>query len=185
MYYNQSLRYPVPTTNVKEKEKKKKTDDHDVPFYDDGAEISFVNADLRKYDWSDADVVFANSTCFDEKLMEELSTACERLRKGTYVISLTKKIKSDHFQCLESKQYRMSWGYATVHTQIKIKDPPGLSTSSLSPSSSLSLSSSSSQNGSSVFKDNRKNGTDSLDIHDQQQQQQQPDVDKSVNNDSS
>jgi len=24
---------------------------------------------------------------------------------------------------LESKQYRMSWGYATVHSQIKIKDP--------------------------------------------------------------
>jgi len=134
-YYNQHMRYENSTANTKPKEKKKQ-DDQELPFYYDAVEISFVNADLRKYDWSDGDVIFANSTCFDEKLMEDLSACCERLKKGTYVISLTKKIKSDHFQCLESKQYHMSWGYATVHTQIKIKD--SILSSALSPPSIVS-----------------------------------------------
>jgi len=84
-------------------------------------DVGFVNMDFRLFDWSDADVVFANSTCFDESLMTDMSALSELMKEGSYFISLTKKLKSDHWEVIEAKQYRMSWGHATVHSQVKIK----------------------------------------------------------------
>jgi len=85
--------------------------------------IAFHREDLRKFDWSDGDVVFANSTCFDETLMNDLSDCAERLKQGAYIITLTKRLRSEQFRTIESIQYKMSWGYATVHTQIKLTPP--------------------------------------------------------------
>jgi len=84
--------------------------------------VEFTHGDLREFDWTDGDVVFANSTCFDEELMRSLTALAEKLRKGAYVITLTKSLKSPHFDILESKQYTMSWGLATVHTHVKRMD---------------------------------------------------------------
>ena len=35
--------------------------------------IEFIQGDILEVDWSDGDVVFANSTCFDRELMERLA----------------------------------------------------------------------------------------------------------------
>lgn len=88
-----------------------------------GPEITLHHSDFRLIDFSDGDVVFANSTCFDEQLMTDLARSCERLKQGTYVVTLTKGLNSTHFQVVESKQYAMSWGMATAITQKKILPP--------------------------------------------------------------
>mmetsp|Transcript_39165 Transcript_39165/g.67719 ORF Transcript_39165/g.67719 Transcript_39165/m.67719 type:complete len:317 (-) Transcript_39165:408-1358(-) len=74
------------------------------------------------YDWTRADVVFANSTCFDAALMETISKLGEYLRPGARFITLTKKLTSDKFDVLERRQYAMSWGPATCFIQVRKKD---------------------------------------------------------------
>lgn len=42
------------------------------------------------FDWSDGDVVFANSTCFDDELMMDMSKKAERLKAGAIIVTFTK-----------------------------------------------------------------------------------------------
>lgn len=79
------------------------------PQYAQVFEGSFLD-----YDWSDGDVIFANSTCFSEELMQSLSDQAERLKPGAIVVTFTKGLTSRAFELLERKRYRMSWGPATV-----------------------------------------------------------------------
>lgn len=87
-----------------------------------------------EYDWSDGDVVFANSTCFDDDLMSDMSKRAENLRPGAIFITFTKGLTSSKFEVLERKRYRMSWGPATVYIHRRLNHdgtpvgPPGLCT---------------------------------------------------------
>jgi SAM-dependent methyltransferase len=83
-------------------------------------EISMKRASFLDLDWSDADLVFANSTCFDEDLVNEIGKCAEKLKEGAYVITLTKRLNSPCFKLLDSTQYTMSWGYATVHVHRRL-----------------------------------------------------------------
>lgn len=65
-------------------------------------------------DWSDGDVVFANSTCFEDRLMEKLSKQAEHLKPGAFVVTFTKGLTSNKFEVMERKRRLMSWGPATV-----------------------------------------------------------------------
>jgi Histone methylation protein DOT1 len=82
--------------------------------------IVFHCADLNKHDWSKSTFVFANSTCFDDRLMRQLSERAENLSSGAQFISLTKKLRSEKFRVISSTQYTMSWGMATVHSQVRL-----------------------------------------------------------------
>ncbi|KAJ1449541.1 S-adenosyl-L-methionine-dependent methyltransferase [Pelagophyceae sp. CCMP2097] len=77
-------------------------------------DVDLQCASFLDVDWSDADVVFANSTCFDEDLMSAMSRQAESLKPGAYFVTFTKGLSSDAFDVLERKRYRMSWGPATV-----------------------------------------------------------------------
>ena len=85
------------------------------------------HGDLLTYDWwSNADLVLANSTCFEFKLMLEIAERASRMKKGSWMITLTKKLpnadpiherdptKRD-WECVLSIKMVMSWGYATVN----------------------------------------------------------------------
>lgn len=48
--------------------------------------------DMNVCDWSDATVVFANSTCFDDNLMRRMASVASALKKGTIFITLTKRL---------------------------------------------------------------------------------------------
>jgi hypothetical protein len=50
------------------------------------------------YDWSDGDVVFANSTCFTEQLMVSLALQGESLKPGAFLITFTKGLDSKAFK---------------------------------------------------------------------------------------
>jgi hypothetical protein len=65
------------------------------------------------FDWSDGDVIFANSTCFSDELMTLLSKQAESLKPGAIVVTFTKGMSTPAFELLERKRYRMSWGPAT------------------------------------------------------------------------
>jgi len=78
-------------------------------------EINLIQGDLLDYDWSDGDLVFANSTCFEESLMKRMGLRGRFLKPGSIFVTLTKQLKSPYFDVTLSKQYRMSWGIATVH----------------------------------------------------------------------
>jgi hypothetical protein len=87
-------------------------------------QIEFHCSDFRTMDWSDADVVWANSTCFDQDLMQDLSRQSEYMREGSYFISLTKGLSSDHWElATPRKLYKMSWGEATICAHVKIRGP--------------------------------------------------------------
>ena len=93
--------------------------DHDTP-------IDFIQGDATDFavhDWSDGDVLFANSTCFDDKLMRAVSDQARALKKGSIFITLTKRLPGAHFTVLESELHQMSWGGATVYIQQKTTDP--------------------------------------------------------------
>lgn len=49
-------------------------------------------------DWTDADVVFVNSTCFPATLMRQIETMCRDLRPGSRVITLTTGLGSEYFK---------------------------------------------------------------------------------------
>ena len=75
-----------------------------------------------EYDWSDGDVVFANSTCFDDDLMTALSRKAEALKPGAIVVTFTKGLAPARcFELLEKKRQKMSWGPATVYIHRRLR----------------------------------------------------------------
>ena len=49
-------------------------------------------------DWTDADVVFANSTCFPSPLMRQIEIMCRELKTGSRVITFTTALSSEFFK---------------------------------------------------------------------------------------
>ncbi|OGK14819.1 hypothetical protein A3C98_00300 [Candidatus Roizmanbacteria bacterium RIFCSPHIGHO2_02_FULL_37_15] len=82
--------------------------------------IELVNSDFLEFDISEADLIFAHSTCFYDELMIALEKKCALLRKGTKLILVTKNFNSPLFEPLKSSEYPMSWGKATVNFYEKL-----------------------------------------------------------------
>jgi len=78
--------------------------------------------DLNFIDWTDADVVFANSTCFDNKTMESLSGFASNMKSGSYFISLTNELneKLSGFPVIDELRLETSWGMADFFIHKKI-----------------------------------------------------------------
>jgi hypothetical protein len=51
---------------------------------------SIAKGSFLNYDWTDGDVIFANSTCFDDNLMLSMSKMAEELRPGAIFVTFTK-----------------------------------------------------------------------------------------------
>lgn len=89
--------------------------------------------DFLEFDWwSEADFVMANSTCYDMALMRKIGEKASLMKKGAWMVTLTKKLPNADilqcrdiglldWECLLSLKMTMSWGYATVNVQRKIK----------------------------------------------------------------
>lgn len=81
---------------------------------------------MLTFDWSNADVVLTNSTCFDMNLMAKVAEKAKLMKVGSFMITLTKKLPTsdpliirDHskrdWDCVYSIKKQMSWGVATVN----------------------------------------------------------------------
>lgn len=78
-------------------------------------QLEFVNGDFLTKDFSNADVVFAHSTCFYDEIMLNLVQKLEQTKPGTRVVTVTKTINSPDFYCFHSEEYWLGWGKGTVH----------------------------------------------------------------------
>ncbi len=88
--------------------------------------MQFIHGDfvkMRTKDWRDADVIFINSTCYDEALMNKISDLAMGMKKGSFFITLTKRLPCPDFVVLEYEMYKMSWGEATIFLMQKSTDP--------------------------------------------------------------
>jgi hypothetical protein len=52
--------------------------------------ISLMHGDATVIKWSDADVVFINSTCFEDSLLEKLATQASDLKPGSFIFTTTR-----------------------------------------------------------------------------------------------
>ncbi|CAM9495871.1 unnamed protein product [Pylaiella littoralis] len=71
-------------------------------------------------DWSDGDLVFANSTCFAEDTLVAIAERAELLRPGARVVTFTTALKTSWLRVLVKRRYQMSWGPATVFIHQKL-----------------------------------------------------------------
>lgn len=82
--------------------------------------LTSVKGDIFKYDWTNASVIFVNSTCFSDEMVRNISDV--PVKPGTLAISLTNSLSATTWIQLEVVVKRMSWGDATIYIQRKI-DP--------------------------------------------------------------
>lgn len=69
-----------------------------------------LSVDKGGVDWTDGDVVFANSTCFEPEMMVELSHLGSRMKSGAFFVTLSRPLQNeDGFTLLEEARYDMSW----------------------------------------------------------------------------
>ena len=54
-------------------------------------DFRFIHGDITVVDWSDGDVIFANSTCFDDDLMDKVTRLAEKTRPGTFILTITNR----------------------------------------------------------------------------------------------
>lgn len=81
----------------------------------DERDIRFIQGNFLSYDFSDADVVFMNSTCFYPELFANLIRRSSLLKKGSRMVVFSYKIDSPFFTLVSSGVYRMSWGMVDVN----------------------------------------------------------------------
>ena len=79
---------------------------------------------LKNSSWvEDADVVFANATCFEPDMVKQISKIlADNLKQGGVVIVTTKSLDKDSENCFTKIgpfKKSMSWGSATVTAYIK------------------------------------------------------------------
>ena len=82
--------------------------------------IKSIHGDICQIDWTDANFLFVNSTCFGEDMMTAISNV--EVSVGTIAVSLTRPLFANTWAQLEVVKKKMSWGEATVYIQKKI-DP--------------------------------------------------------------
>ena len=89
-------------------------------------DVEFIHGDLFDLDINPYSVVFVNSTCFDDRLMERIGEKVESMPPGAVVVTLTRHLPSSCFTLTEpSLPLRMSWGVTKVHFYQKDGDLPG------------------------------------------------------------
>jgi len=84
--------------------------------------LSFHIGDALLLDWSDGDIVFINSTCFDKDMMQQFGKLAGRLKYGSYVITVTFKLPSKVFELVSSFEADFSWGKGIVLIHRRLEE---------------------------------------------------------------
>lgn len=88
-------------------------DEHE-PHISSNKSIEFFKGsflDLNLFDWvKNADVVFANSTCFEDSLIQAIGEKAKDMKNGSIFITLSKALpKSSGFKVIDESREAMSW----------------------------------------------------------------------------
>ena len=81
-------------------------------------DVDLVHGDIFVNGWNDASVIFANSTCFEQDMIDLIADS--EARVGTWAITLTKCFMSDKWKVLQSFRKNMSWGDATIYIHRRV-----------------------------------------------------------------
>lgn len=73
-----------------------------------------------EFDWTDGDLIFANSTCFAEDTLLAISAKAIALKPGARVVTFTTALRTAWLRVLLKRRYLMSWGPATVFVHQKL-----------------------------------------------------------------
>ncbi|KAG2824113.1 hypothetical protein PC111_g9959 [Phytophthora cactorum] len=75
-------------------------------------DVGFVKGDAVKRPdiWRDATLVFCNSTCFSDSLIQAISTEADQLAVGSYFVTVTKPLQSTRRKCSRSKRADLATG---------------------------------------------------------------------------
>lgn len=87
-------------------------------------EIDFYNGDFLRQKWTDAAIVFANSTCFSDDLMFNIGIkAMFECKIDCILITISKKLKNlnDDWEFYDDFKRYMSWGLASIFIYIRRK----------------------------------------------------------------
>lgn len=76
--------------------------------------------DLAAHDWTDADLVFANSAAFAPSLMAAITALSLRMRPGARFVSLAHSLEHPLWKVVYRDRQIMSWGPTTVWIHEKI-----------------------------------------------------------------
>ena len=99
-------------------------DDMGMFYNDNNNNIEFIKSSFLEdeYDWSDSDLVFANSTCFPEDLMMKLSVRSQVMSPKSRFITFTVSLDSPYWRVIYKERLKMSWGFATVFVHERLTD---------------------------------------------------------------
>ncbi len=80
--------------------------------------IEFIQGDFFKQNWENANIMFANSTCFSPEMMKKIAEkANKECKSGTIIITFTKNLNKLNSNWETKKGFRrlMTWGIATIY----------------------------------------------------------------------
>jgi len=78
--------------------------------------------DLNVKDWTDGDIVFANSTCYDDSIMDSIANLGRKMKRGAFIVTISRRLPSVEFQVIENELHKMSWGDATIFIHQKLTE---------------------------------------------------------------
>ena len=84
--------------------------------------INFINESFLNYDFTNADVIFANHPTKDKEIQAYLDTQFQLLKKDAIVIYVIRYMDDQtNFEHIGSQKMQFSWGTPTVHFYRKIR----------------------------------------------------------------
>ena len=83
------------------------------------SKIQLILADVRSADYSDADVVFVNATCFFPASWDQVVTHLNELKPGARILVSSKALETKDFILLKEKNMSMSWGTTSMRLYQK------------------------------------------------------------------
>ena len=95
-----------------------KIKDKNLFSFDIQNDIEIIHGDFLKQNWENANIIFANSPCFSNDLINNIaSKANKECKSNTIIITVTKnlnKLNSD-WELRDGFRRLMSWGNATIY----------------------------------------------------------------------
>ena len=82
--------------------------------------IHLMHSDFLHADFSDATLVFINATAFFGESLHAINHRLKQIKKGTTVITTSKKLSSDDFIVIKITTVKMSWGLVKAFIQERI-----------------------------------------------------------------
>ncbi len=82
--------------------------------------IEFINTDILQFDFSNADIIFINATCFTPALWNGILAKFRNLKRGTRIIVSSKNlVELSYLTLINYGFYQMSWGLNPVYIYKK------------------------------------------------------------------